>query len=232
MRRVPRRQRARRVLIGTEPVGMSHLRGDAGGRRGPVAAGESCHQRAVGERSREDVVLDGRRRSGPLTVDPLPAFVDEHRRVASARVQFVDVCRHRDACCVDPWSGADTRARIRRVVAVVGVSLDAQIRAPCFRSGADGGRQALTQRVGTAKAAETAGGIRGARDEEAQRVRRAGSRRWRAAAAAGRDDGGRGDCKHSVARHEIVHVRSSAKQDGQIVTPSRRPAANGNRAIS
>ena len=128
----------------------------------------------------------GRRRSGPLAVDPLATLVKEHRGVAGARVELGEVVRHRDQIGVVPGTGADAVARVGRLVAVRRVAFDAEVGAPRAAAGANRGGQPLTGRVGARQTAEIAGHARRAGDEEAQRRTR--RRRRRLAAARGNEE--------------------------------------------
>ena len=65
-------------------------------------------------------MLIGRRRSGPLSVDPLPALVDEHGGIASAPVQFGEAVRDEHAARVVPRAIADAIARVRGLIAIGG----------------------------------------------------------------------------------------------------------------
>src|SRR5262249_5517687 len=157
VRGVPRRRGARLIRVRTEAVRVADLGGNARRVRGPVIAREADHQRAVGVRAGEDVVLDRRRRSGPLTVDPLTVLVEEDGGVAFARVQRREAGRDYGAVDVDPGPAADPIARVRRPAAVVSVPFDAQVSAPGLGSGADRRGERLTGVVGTAQSAEVAG---------------------------------------------------------------------------
>jgi hypothetical protein len=64
-------------------------------------------------------VLDWRRRAGPLTVDALAAFVDEHRRIASARVQLGEIVGDDHAVDVRPRAAADPVAGVGRTAVLI-----------------------------------------------------------------------------------------------------------------
>ena len=121
----------------------------------------------VGVRARQDIVLDRTRRSGPLTVDPLPALIEEQRGIARAGVELGDVrCQTQrgSRCTRDPRqcdrgrASADCRSR---------VSLDAEIGAPGASGLTGGGRQTLARGIGADEATQIAGDARRARDKEA-----------------------------------------------------------------
>src|SRR4051794_29621880 len=67
--RVPGVIRWRAVHVRTEAVGVAHSRRELSRVTGPIRAGFTFEQSAVGGGAGEDVVLDGRRRALPLAVD-------------------------------------------------------------------------------------------------------------------------------------------------------------------
>jgi len=158
---------------------MSDLRRERGRGRRPVRARLPGDQRAVGVRSGERVMLDRRRRSGPLPVDSLAAFIDEHRRIAFPRVKLGERVRDHDLVRISPRTRADAVARVGRLIAVRHVVFDAQIGAPCSRPFSDSGSEPLACCVGTGKATEVGGDARRARDEKAHAGRRGHWRRCR-----------------------------------------------------
>src|SRR5262249_59214308 len=121
------------TLPGAQTVGVTDLRSDGRGRRGPITAREARQERTVGIRSRQDVVLDWRRRTSPLAIDTLSAFVDEHRGVTGPRMELSHRVRHDDVVRIAPGSGTDPIASVRRLIAIRGVTLDAEVRSPCPR---------------------------------------------------------------------------------------------------
>ena len=178
--------------------------------RGPVAAGEPCHHGAVRIRSRKDVVLDRPRRIRPLSVDALPALVKKHVGVAAARVQLGQISRDRRQQRVVPWSRTDTAARVCRPIAVVGVALHTQVRAPRAVAMAGGGGQTLTRRISATQAAQIAGGARCTRDEETDASARRGIRR----AVFARDGQTHARKKDQSSTHSgIINYKCSGKPD-------------------
>src|SRR5687767_5458256 len=84
----------------------------------PIRAGESRGERSIRVRTGEDVVFVRRGRAGPLTVDALPALVEEERGVAVPGVELRQSVGDELPVRVVPRSGADPIAGVRRLVAV------------------------------------------------------------------------------------------------------------------
>ena len=169
-------------------------------RRCPVRTCQTGDDRAIGVRSRQDVVLIRLRRSGPLSVDHLSAFVQEDRRGAGTPVQLRQVVGDERERGVVPRAGADPVARVRRLVIVRGIALHAEVRPPLTRAVPGRRGQALTRRIGAREAAQISRRAGLARHEEADGRPGRGRRHVITAAHQRR--------QHRTYEHTVSHRRS------------------------
>ena len=72
-------------------------------------------------------MLNRPRRAGPLAVDPLPALVEEQGRVTRACMQLGEIVGDDRHVGVVPRTGPDSVARVRRLIAIGWIPLDAEV---------------------------------------------------------------------------------------------------------
>jgi hypothetical protein len=185
----------------------------------PIAAGCSGEYGAVGVRACENVVLDRSGRIGPLAVDTLTALVDEDGGIAGPGVELGQVGGNHRAGSVVPRPGPDATARVGRLVAVVGISLDAEIRAPGLCTLPRRGAQALTEGVRAVESAEIPSDACAAADKEAHGI--AGRRRTRSRVVliAGSCDQGSRDCEKRDARLHGPSLRGATRSVARLTGP-------------
>ena len=102
VRSIPRRQGAGRTPTRSHAIGVTHLRSDRIGRRGPIGAGQPCSPACRRHSTRSGCRARPARGPRPLSVDPSPHFVDEDRRVPAPRVQFRQVICDDDVVDISP----------------------------------------------------------------------------------------------------------------------------------
>ena len=81
--------------------------------------------------------------------------------------RLVKIFRHYDAFGVRPRTGADTTARVGRLVTIVGISLRAQVGVPSLVAESDAARQVLTNLIRSAQPAQVCCLAASASDKEA-----------------------------------------------------------------
>ena len=84
-------------------------------------------------------------------------LVEKNIRVTFARVQIVEILGDQGAFGVVPGAGADAAARVGGFVAVVGVSLRAQVCVPGFVADTDRACQILANLIRAAEPAQVGG---------------------------------------------------------------------------
>src|SRR5205807_1457314 len=108
--------------------------------------GVSGHHGSISVTSGQDVVLDGRRRSRPVSRYRLPLLVYENHVIAVLGVQIGKIHGDQDAFGVVPGTGADAILGVDGCAG--GSHLDAEIRVPRLASLTGGSGQILATFVG------------------------------------------------------------------------------------